>query len=90
MANTNLSSAFWKKKKVEPSGGTLTELYSEVLAQICLAYSITHSGKAMKWDDMAIVDRNGDPYLDAKGRSQLKAGWITSSMMSIIVLSYFL
>ena len=86
MANTNLSSAFWKKKKVEPSGGTLTELYSEVLAQICLAYSITHSGKAMKWEDMAIVDRNGDPYLDAKGRSQLKAGWITSSMMSIIVL----
>jgi len=81
-----ISSAFWKKKKVQPTGGTLTELYSEVLAQICLSYSITNGGRAMKWNDIALSARDGDPYLDAKGRAQLKAGWLTPSMKSIIVL----
>ena len=81
-----ISTAFWKSKKEEPSGGTLTELYSEVLAQICLAYSITNGGKAMKWDNIAITDRKGDPYLDGKGRAQLKAAWLTPSMVRIIEL----
>ena len=32
-------------------GGSETELYSEVLAQVCLAFSIMHS-KAMKTTDL--------------------------------------
>ena len=84
--NDTPSKIFFKNKKEEPTGGVLTELYSEVLAQICLAYSIVNGGSQMKWDDIALVDRSGDPYLDAKGRAVLKTSWLTGSMRSLIIL----
>lgn len=84
--NDTPSKIFFKNKKEEPTGGVLTELYSEVLAQICLAYSIVNGGSQMKWDDIAMVDRSGDPYLDAKGRAVLKTAWLTRSMSSLIIL----
>ena len=38
---------WWRNKRVEPTGGVLTEVYSEVLAQVCLAYSILNNGSAL-------------------------------------------
>ena len=80
------SKDWWKNKKVEPTGGTLTELYSEVLAQVCLAYSITNNGKALTWSDIVPIQGNGDPKIDARGRAVPKKGWYTTSMASYVKL----
>ena len=87
---TNLSlypsKEWWKNKKPEPiTSGADTELYSEVLAQICLAYSIVKR-KAINWWDIAGAGENGEPQLDSSGRAIPKKGWYTSSMSRLIKL----
>ena len=87
---TNLSlypsKEWWKNKKPEPiTSGADTELYSEVLAQICLAYSIVKR-KAINWWDIAVAGANGEPQLDSSGRAIPKKGWYTSSMSRLIKL----
>ena len=49
---------WWRNKRVEPTGGVLTEVYSEVLAQVCLSYSILNNGSALNWWNL--VDEDGD------------------------------
>ena len=76
---------WWKSKRVEPTGGVLTELYSEVLAQICLAYSIVNK-KSINWWDIAVAAANGEPRLDNQGKVQVKSGWYSQSISKYIEL----
>ena len=77
---------WWRNKRVEPTGGVLTEVYSEVLAQVCLAYSIVNNGKAMDWWDMVGVNINEEPRLNARGNAIPKRGWYTNAMSRLIEL----
>ena len=68
-----------------PYLGQLGGWCSEVLAQICLAYSIVKK-KAINWWDIVGADANGEPQLDSSGRAIPKQGWYASSMSRLIKL----
>lgn len=88
------SKTFYDNKRAEETGrGTLTEVFSEVLGQICLAWAYKHN-KILKWDDI-LVASGGDPYLTMPpansprrsrgGRVTPKSNW-HNSIKDFIVL----
>jgi len=77
---------WWRRKRVEPTGGVLTEVYSEVLAQVCLAYSILNNGSALNWWNLVNADASGNPSLDASGNAIPISGWYTTAMSNLIEL----
>ena len=77
---------WWRNKRVEPTGGVLTEVYSEVLAQVCLSYSILNNGSALNWWNLVDEDSNEEPRLNARGNVIPKRGWYTTAMARLIEL----
>ena len=76
------SKIYFKNKTPSPGGGSITEIYSEVLAQVCLAFAIVKN-RPMHWSDVVIG--GDDPSLTSKGKVTLKKGWFTPSMQKLVV-----
>ena len=69
------------KRKQDAPRGVLTEAYTEVLAQICLAWSVKY-GKPLKWEDILNYNADGNPTLifprsptRTRGRVSPKMDW---------------
>ena len=78
----DISKIYFKNKTPSPGGGSITEIYSEVLAQICLAFAIVKN-RPMHWSDVVIG--GDDPSLTSRGKVTLKKGWFTPSMQKLVV-----
>ena len=76
------SKIYFKNKTPSPGGGSITEIYSEVLAQVCLAFAIVKN-RPMHWSDVVIG--GDDPSLTSRGKVTLKKGWFTPSMQKLVV-----
>ena len=64
------SKIYFKNKTPSPGGGSITEIYSEVLAQVCLAFAIVKN-RPMHWSDVVIG--GDDPSLTSRGSIPLFA-----------------